>query len=46
MDKYERIMRYIHYIAQQRGIDYQDALKLKIVRMYIEYVESDTEILG
>ena len=44
--KNERILEYIHKIAQKHGIDYQSAFQLKIVQEYIKYVENDDEIMG
>ena len=46
MEKTERILEYIHKIAQKQGIDYQSAYELQIVKENIAYVESDTEIMG
>lgn len=47
MDNEERIeikMRYIHKIAQARGISYQEAYKLAITQEYIKWVDSHTYI--
>ena len=44
--KNERIVEYIHKIAQNQGIDYQSAFQLKSVQEYIKYVENDMEIMG
>lgn len=46
MTKAERILQYIHKIAQKQGIDYESALDLAIVQSYIEYIEHDEEIFG
>jgi len=46
MTKAERILQYIHKIAQKHGIDYQTAEKLCIVQEYIKYVNNDDEIMG
>lgn len=46
MTKAERILQYIHKIAQKQGIDYESALDLAIVQSYINYVEHDEEIFG
>ena len=44
--KAERILEYIHKIAQKEGIDYESALDLKIFQYFIAYVENDNEIMG
>lgn len=46
MTKAERILQYIHKIAQKQSIDYESALDLVIVQEYIKYVEHDEEIFG
>lgn len=46
MTKAERILQYIHKIAQKQGIDYERALDLAIVQSYINYIEHDEEIFG
>lgn len=46
MTKAERILQYIHKIAQKQGIDYESALDLAIVQSYINYIEHDEEIFG
>ena len=46
MSKALRIMRYVHGIAKEKGLTYEEALDLKIVQEYIKYVEHDNEIEG
>lgn len=46
MTKAERILEYIHKMAQNHNIDYESALDLAIVQSYINYVEHDEEIFG
>ena len=43
-EKTEKKMMYIHKMAQEKGIDYQNAYKLAIVQEYLQYVDSIIKI--
>ena len=43
-ERIEMKMQYIHKIAQAKGISYQDAYKLAVVKEYLKYAETVTEI--
>lgn len=40
----EMKMMYIHKIAQAKGISYQEAYELAIVKEYLKYADTVTEI--
>lgn len=43
-ERIEMKMQYIHKIAQAKGISYQDAYKLAVVKEYLKYADTVTEI--
>lgn len=43
-ERIEMKMQYIHKIAQAKGISYQEAYKLAIVKEYLKYADTVTEI--
>lgn len=46
MNKAEKILEYVHKIAAQQNISYEDAEQLAITREFIKNVEDDCEVIN
>ena len=44
MTKVQRIQEYINKLAEKHNISYEEAEKLEIARLYMNYVVNDMEI--